>query len=161
MGTITKPETTTEQPARSIDYGMPGIKRATYKLAGDVPEALRGMELSMPEAETDEAFDSLVENGASDRRKLAQGALDINRQRVFRTAANSEEVVKLIAEGKVDDAKAAVQAAGDTYIYGASNRGTGAGAVTKAKAAKADAIAQAAAADPELAAKLAALGISL
>ena len=159
MGTTAKTETQAE--SRTVDYNLPGIKRQTYKLAGDVPEALRGMELSMPEAETDEAFDTLVENGASDRRKLAQGALDINRQRIFRTVANSDEVVKLIAEGKVDEAKAAVQAAGDGYVYGATNRGTGTGAITKAKAAKADAIAQAAAADPELAAKLAALGISL
>lgn len=125
------------------------------------------------EAETDEDMLALVEDGdAKHVRKLAQGQLDIIVQRNIRNYANSDEVLEALygtkepaadaepVEGGVEAALELIQKFADEYLYGVTRTSSGAGAGTKAKAKQADAVAAAAKNDPELAAKLAALGIT-
>lgn len=169
------PSTTTElnpssdateaQPQASTEPGT--ITRTPYELQGnDVPEVLRGKSVTMPIASDLAGAAKLVHDGKEDNIvSLFQNALNVNRQRVFRTAAASEEVADVLAgkgdaEALAQDEREAralelIQAAGDNYLYGAG-RSAGTGTTTKAKKfdeAKAKA-AQAAAADPALAAKL-------
>lgn len=135
------------------------MRTTTYTLAGSVPAELAGLEIPFNVPERDEEWASVVSDPQGDRDKLAIGNLNIKRQAVARDAANSEEVTKAIAEGDLDGARNIVLTTVAEYVYGARQTAVGSG--TKAKAAKADKIAEAAANDPELAAKLAALGITL
>lgn len=157
------------------------MKQADYKLAGDIPSGLQGQIVKTREAETQEEFLTLVEDGKQEHMlRLAQGALDIITQRKIREFCATEEVAAALAgktvkwsEGdeveygeyseaeRIADVVSRAQDVADTYTYGSRPAGTGAGKVTKTKAAQLDKAVEAAKADPELAAKLAALGISL
>lgn len=157
------------------------MKQAEYKLAGTIPEVLRGRTVKTPEAETTEEFLTLVKDGNEDHmRRLAQGGLDIIRQRKIREFCESEEVAAALAgktvkwddtdevqygefseDERVSDILDRAQEVGNAYVYGSQPAGTGTGKVTKAKAAQLDKAVEAAKNDPALAAKLAALGISI
>jgi len=148
---------------------------ATYKLNGkDVPAALVGKALRFPEAKTlAELREQCSEDNPDEHiRRAAQGAIDIVRQGRARALSASDEVGKILAgkaegsEGLDDIGRVAmaleyIQGELDAWRYGSVVRGTGASAATKAEAADAQKIKQAAAADPELAAKLRAMGINL
>lgn len=157
------------------------MKRAIYKLAGSIPAVLIGKTVTTREAETLEEFRTLVEGGKDENvLRLGQGAFDIIDQRKIREFLESEEVADALAgktvkwaegdevaygdyseEDRIEDILSRAQDVGDSYIYGSRPAGTGAGKVTKQKAAEMDKAKEAAKSDPELAAKLAALGISL
>lgn len=182
------------------------MNRATYKLAGQVcaerglvdvygpaddkgnkPLIHKGLEITTPEATSHEELLSLMEDGKeSHADKLAQGQLDIIRQRKIREAAEDALTAAILngervemdagsykgetvnfADQSEDDRKEAVrdrlQAIGDEYVYGARGAATGGAAkVVKEKAARADKL-TAAAASGELSEaeieKLKALGI--
>lgn len=145
-----------------------------YKLNGkDVPQALVGKALRFPEAKSLVALREQVADGADEHIvRAAQGAIDIVRQGRARALSGSDEVAEILAgkadgseglddEGRVTMALEYIQGELDEWRYGSVVRGTGTGAATRAEADQAKKIKEAAAADPELAAKLAALGITL
>lgn len=131
---------------------------------GVKPLVRKGVEVKTPEAESVEEFLSLMEDGKPEHMlRLAQGQLDIIRQRKIREAAEDKvtaailngEKVKLdmdleglgvegdevnFGEYSEDDRREAVrircQAVGDAYIYGSRGPSTGAGKVTKERAQK-------------------------
>lgn len=154
---------------------------AEYKLAGDIPEALKGKLIKTPEAATLDQMHLLVEGGKSENvLKLAQAQFDIIIQRKLRDAATSDEIAEVLA-GKVveidgekldfsgmNDAErqeyavSRVQAVADDFRYGARPLIAGGGTKAAKEALGREAgLKKAAAADPELAAKLAALGYTL
>lgn len=157
------------------------MKTAEYKLAGDIPSALRGKTIKTRESETLAQMTELVENGTEDNvRRLAQAQYDIIVQRKIRDAATSEEIEGILAGKtvKVDDeeldfsgmsdderleyAVGRLQDVADAYVYGARPLIAGGGSkAAKTALAEKGKIAEAAKNDPELAAKLAALGIAL
>lgn len=161
---------------------------AEYKLAGSIAPQLVGKTIRTREAKGDgetrlAQMRLLVKDGdAGHVAKLAQNQYDIIVQRRIRDVADSEEV-KAILAGKSEveingekldfsgmDEEARVQYCvdlcqdeADAYQYGATTRS---GTTRLPKAAKQAVenqakLAQAAAADPDLAAKLAALGLTL
>jgi hypothetical protein len=167
------------------------MKYAEYKLAGDIPASLLprtetrdGKEVKVPftiktrEAETLTEMHALVENGDEKHvLRLAQGQYDIIVQRKIREYLASEEVADILAGKTVGEGEDAVdfaahtdderiaevlsrtQTVADEFAYGSRQSLPGGGktaAVERDKKVRA-----AAAADPELAAKLAALGITL
>lgn len=159
-----------------------GLGHADYKLAGEIPEALRGKLIRTKDCNGDlNKMHLLVEDGKPENvARLAQAQYDIIVQRQLRGAATSDEVAGILA-GKVvevdgesqdfsglsDEDRLAyavdrIQAVADDYRYGARPLIAG-GGTKAAKAALQDKtkIMAAAASDPELAAKLAALGITL
>lgn len=124
------------------------------------PLELVGRVVTQRRPETVEEFRSLVENGDESRIvTLATQQLLLNGQRAFKEVAESEEVQKLVREGRVDEAMAVIQKAADEYLDGGRKAGT----PSEARKAKATVgkLQAAAAADPKLAAKLAALGIEI
>ena len=141
-----------------------------YKMKGsDIEPSLHGRELRQAKPESVADFKTLIVNGDEGRIvALAVQQFLLNCQREAKAAAQSEEVLKLVREAqadpanvdsaKMDAAWAIVQKAADDYRDGGT-RAPGKSAEVKAKAAKADRIQQAAANDPALAKKLAALGI--
>lgn len=138
------------------------MKQHIYKLkgAGVAPE-LVGFELKQARPETVEDFKTLIVNGDEGRIVgLATQQFLLNCQRAAKDVAESEDCQKLVREGRVDEAKALIQKAADEYRDGGP-RAPGAGAATKAKAAKVDAVAAAAASNPKLAKLLAEAGITL
>lgn len=171
------------------------MKTQPYKLAGDIPRALLGRTVqkdgkdvlepytvNMVEAETLDEFRQQVENG-DDKHilRLAQGAIDIIRQRKVREFLQEDAVADALAgklvkwadgdeqdysgldeDSIVEDILARAQSVADAFIYGSRPVSTG-GAGKRAKEAveKVGKLQAAAAADPELAAKLAELGIAL
>lgn len=139
------------------------MKTAIYKLAGDVPESLKGAEFNLGEAETDDELLTMVEDGKPEHmRKLAQQSLDIVKQRLLRSWANSEEIGKLIVAKDFDGAVAKLREWLGEYKYGSIVRGQGGGSAA-AKQALEDKrkLAEAAASDPELQAKLRAIGYAV
>lgn len=159
------------------------MKTASYTLAGEVaaerglanvfgPEdkdgnkalVRAGVTITTPEAETMEEFLTLMEDGKQEHAlKLAQGQLDIIRQRKIREAAEDKMTAAILNGEKVkldrdldgigavddevnfgdysdDDRREAVrlrcQAVGDSYLYGSRGPSTGAGKVVKERAAK-------------------------
>lgn len=134
------------------------------KPTGNRPLIRKGLEVKTPEAESMDEFLTLMEDGKQEHAlKLAQGQLDIIRQRKIREAAEDKttaailngEKIKLDTDlegiGAVDeevnfgdyseeDRREAVrlrcQAVGDAYLYGSRGPSTGAGKVVKEKAAK-------------------------
>lgn len=157
--------------------------KAGYKLAGaDTPAALKGKIIFTRDSGGSlELMHKLVDEGKSETvARLAQQQYDIVVQRKLREAAESEEIAGILA-GKVveidgekldfssaddatrtDHALARLQKLADEYEHGSRALITGG----KAKAGQAalereSGLKQAAAADPELAAKLAALGYTL
>lgn len=158
------------------------MKQVEYELqGGEVPERLRGKVISTPVADSLAEFTAeMVENGdEAHTLRSAQSAVDVWRQGRVRRYAGTEEIGTILSGGKLTedgtetdygqftqderDAEALdrIQKFSDSIKYGARVAVAGAGKVVKEKAAKADAIAAAAASDPELAAKLAALGITI
>jgi hypothetical protein len=154
------------------------MKTSEYKIAGGIAKerALDGILIRTREAESLEEFAQLVENGDPENvRKLAQGQLDIIVQRKIRDYVESEEVADILAGKTVDgedfgahteeERKQVVaqraQAVSDDYLYGGRAAGSGAGTKAKKAVATVAQLASASANDPELAAKLAALGITL
>lgn len=182
------------------------MKRATYKLAGAVcaerglvdvygpadekgnkPLVHKGVVIETPEAETHEELLSLMEDGKEAfADKLAQGQLDIIRQRKIREAAEdmltaailNGEKVEIDAgsmkgeevdfgahsqDERVEAVRDRLQAIGDEYVYGSRGPATGgATKVLKEKAGKVDKLAAAAASgelSEEEIAKLKSLGI--
>lgn len=131
-----------------------------YKMKGsDIEPALHGRELRQSKPESVADFKTLIVNGDEGRIvALATQQFLLNCQREAKAVAQSEDVLKLVRDGKVDEAWAIIQKAADDYRDGGT-RAPGKTAEVKAKAAKADRIQQAAANDPALAKKLAALGI--
>lgn len=154
------------------------MRTADYKLAGDIPEALKGKVVKTREAESLEELHQLVENGDEKHiLRLAQGQLDIITQRKVREYVGSDEVGNILAgkivgegedaidfsemsdEERVQEVLNRAQAVSDDYAYGSRTTTPGGG---KTAAVERDKKVRAAAqADPELAAKLAALGITL
>lgn len=160
------------------------MKTALYELAGDrIPEALRGTEIKYRNAETLDEMAALVDDGKPENvLALAQAQRNIVIQRHFRNLAESEETAAILAGQIVGEGDNAVdwgqrspetrkayivsqiEDIGATWLYGAKAPGTGTSAanrVNKEKASQFDEIKKRAAEDPELAAKLAALNISL
>lgn len=157
------------------------MKYAIYKLAGSIPELLVGKEIKTREAENLEEFRQLVEGGKDENiLRLAQGAFDIIDQRKVREFCESEEVAQALAgktvkwaeddeveygaygeAERVEDILSRAQDVAHAYVYGSRPAGTGAGKAVKAKAQQLDVAVAAAKSDPELAAKLAALGIQI
>lgn len=142
------------------------MKDATYKLAGDVPEQLKGSELTIPEGESYADVAEQCENEDSVWR-AAQQSIDIAKQRIARSTANSEDVEKILADETLDpderkaNAVAHIQAKLDEYRFGARAQGTSKTAEAKKAVATTAKLKEEAANDPELQAKLAALGIEL
>lgn len=149
------------------------MKTANYKLAGsNIPETLRGVEIPTREAETLDEMHNLVADGKPENvLKLAQAQFDIIVQRQIRNAAESEKVADILA-GKGDyealddderkaEAVAYIQSVGDEYLYGARVAGTGESAKAKKAVATVGKLQEAAASNPEVAALLAQLGVSL
>lgn len=170
------------------------MKTQPYKLAGDIPKVLLGKSverdgktvlepyaINMIEAETLDEFRQQVEGGEEKHvLRLAQGAVDIVRQRKVREFLQTDEVSDALqgktvkwAEGdevdygqfdedeRVADVLSRAQDVADSFIYGSRPVSTGTGKAVKADAADMRKAKEAAKADPELAAKLAELGISL
>lgn len=142
------------------------MKSATYKLAGDVPETAKAIELTLVEAET---MDELISqcDGENSAVKAGQSALDIAKQRIARSVANSEDVEKILKDEALSEdeqkeqIRALIQGKLDEYKFGARGPSTGKSAETKAAVSNMEKVKAEAANDPELAAKLAALGITL
>lgn len=157
------------------------MKTADYKLAGDIPESLRGKTVKTREAESLEEMHQLVENGdPKNVFRLAQAQFDIIQQRKIRDYLGSEEVADILAgktvgegddatdfsefgeEDRIAEVMRRAQEVGDAYVYGGRTATPGGGAAAAKKALEEKKTLSAAAAnDPELAEKLAALGISL
>lgn len=154
---------------------------AEYKLAGNIPQALVGSLIRTPEAGTLDEMHLLVEDGKPENvLKLAQAQFDIIIQRRLRDTATSDDVAEILA-GKVvevdgekldfsgmsdEERKAYVvdllQGVADDFRYG-SRPALTSGKTKQAKEAleREGKLKSAAAADPELAAKLEALGYTL
>lgn len=154
------------------------MKTSEYKIAGAIAKerGLDGILVHTRDAETLEEFAQLVENGDPENvRKLAQGQLDIIVQRQIRNYVESEEVADILAGKTVDGEDFAAhteeerkqvvaqraQEVSDTYSYGGRTAGTGASTKAKKAVATVATLGAAAANDPELAKKLAELGITL
>jgi len=155
------------------------MKTADYKIPAsvvkDIPQ-LGGIVIKTREAENLEEFHTLVENGSPEAvLTLAQSALDIIVQRHIRNGAESEAVANIL-HGKTHDGtdysemdeaerleavRQLLQNIADEYVYGQRQPGLGGSKVVKEKAGNFDKVAAAAANDPELAAKLAALGFTV
>jgi hypothetical protein len=115
------------------------MKTHGYKLAGaDIPEALRGTVIACPLPESYDEAATLTQDG-NPNRWLALGNQQflLNTEREAKAVAESEEIAKLIAEGHVAKAQAAVQAAANAYRDG-GGRKAGVPNVTKVKAAAID-----------------------
>lgn len=116
------------------------MKRAVYRIPAAVVAAyaeigvdLKDQSLTTPESETLAEVHSLVENADPENvRKLAQGQLDIIRQRIVRNYLESDDAKKLATEKGVPALLEAAQKEGDEYVYGARNQGTGAATVARA-----------------------------
>lgn len=167
------------------------MRKAAYKLAGDIPAALLGRvevvdgkETKVPfvvntrEAESIEEMAQLVENGEQKHiLRLAQGQLDIITQRKIREYLQSDEVADILAgksvgegadttdfsEFEEDDRVAEVlrRAQEVADTYEYGSRSAVPGGGQKAAVERDKKVRAAAAADPALAAKLAELGITL
>lgn len=169
---------------KTATYALAGLIAAERKLAaeygpadkdGNKPLLREAMKVTTPEAETMEEFLTLMEDGKMEHAlRLAQGQLDIIRQRKIREAAEDTITADILAgkngveldvaiegvgaEGdKVDLSdynesdlreivRARCQAIGDAYQYGARGPATGGSKVVKEKAAKIDKLNVAAAA---------------
>lgn len=162
---VTEGETQTNGESSNGETETQGEEQkgyAEYKLAGDIPSALTGKLIRTPEKYTVEDFRALVQDGDEKHIvALAQAQFDIIIQRHIRNAANSEDVSKLLAAGDTDGAVARIQEVADKYVYGARPVSTGGSAVAKKAVANQKKLAAAVAADPELAQRLAALGVEL
>lgn len=156
------------------------MKRVEYVIAGAVAKerGLAGMIVTTPEAENHGELLTLMADGKEEHSdRLAQGQLDIIRQRVIRNVIEDEVTADILAGKKIsgDDTdyaaldldgrnKACVaraQEAGDAYVYGARAQGTGVATVTRKKAAQTDSVVAAAKAgqlSPKTLKELAALG---
>lgn len=116
------------------------MKRAVYRIPAAVVAAyaesgvdLKDQSLTTPESETLAEVHSLVENADPENvRKLAQGQLDIIRQRIIRNFLESDDAKKLATEKGVPALLEAAQKEGDEYVYGARSAGTGAATVARA-----------------------------
>lgn len=139
------------------------MKTAIYKLAGDVPEDLKGAEFDLGEAETDEELLSMVEDKNPEHvRKLAQQSIDIVKQRLLRSWANSEEIGKFITARDMNGAVAKLREWLADYKYGSVVRGQGGGsAAAKAALEREKAAIQEAQADPAFAERLRKLGYNV
>jgi hypothetical protein len=158
------------------------LTHAEYTLAGSIPEALRGSTVKTKDCNGNlDVMHQLVEDGKPENvARLAQAQYDIIVQRKIRDAATSEEIEGILG-GKVvevdgekldfsgmsaEERKAyaigRLQAVADDYVYGARPLiAGGAGKAAKEALGREKGLKAAAAADPELAAKLAALGYTL
>jgi len=149
------------------------MKRAEYKLNGDVPEVLKGAVIMLAAAETLDDLRQQVKDGADEHIVSAgQSSIDITKQRLLRSKAGSEEIADILngkADGTADlspeDRKAAavqsLQTYIDGYIYGSRPQGTGETAKIKKSAKVGEAVVAAAVADPEFAKRMLAMGIEL
>lgn len=154
------------------------MKQAEYVIAGNVAKerGLAGLKVTTPEAENHEELLSLMADGKEEHAdKLAQGQLDIIRQRYIRNAIEDEVTADILAGKTIDGVdyspltederkeacRVRAQEVGDAYVYGSRAAGTGVATVTRKKAAQTDAVV-AAAKSGQLSAKtlkeLAALG---
>lgn len=171
--------TTAQEPAGPVTE----MGKAGYKLAGaDTPSQLKGKIIFTKDCGGSlELMHKLVDEGKSETvARLAQQQYDIVVQRKLREAAETEEIAGILAgkvveiDGekldfgpadeatRVEHAMDRLQKLADEYEHGGRALITGG----KAKAGQAalereSGLKQAAAADPELAAKLAALGYTL
>lgn len=156
------------------------MKTAAYKLAGAIASLLVGVEIKTKEAESLDEMHQLVEDGKPENvLKLAQAQYDIIVQRKLRDAATSDEIADILAgktveidgekldfadmseDERKEYAASRIQQVADEYVYGARPLIAGGGTkAAKAALANQGKIAEAAKADPDLAAKLAALGIT-
>jgi hypothetical protein len=131
------------------------MKTSIYKLAGqDVPETLKGRAIELAEGETLAEVVSLCNDEGAAQRAL-QASIDIWKQGRARAFASSDE-----CPTDADEAVVWIQEQVNNLVYGTTVRsapGTGAAAAKKTVSA----ISEAAKNDPELAAKLAALGVTL
>lgn len=136
------------------------MRTHAYKLAGaNIPKELVGQILNVRVAESSDDARSLCKDGNEGRIiDLFNQQNILNQERVGKAIAEGEDVQKLVAAGDVAGALALVQTGTDAYLSGA--KAPGVGGKTKAKAQQMDKVAAAAAADPKLAAKLQALGIT-
>ena len=161
-----------EQPATEAEFKG----YAEYKLAGDIPEELKGKTVKTREFADLEAFAQGVQDGDQKHiLRLAQAQYDIIVQRKIRESIQNavEEAQSKEADDKISAAAQSVrlgdwdavhafaQETADNFVYG--SRPAPSGETTKARKAvkTVETLSSAAAADPELAAKLAALGITL
>lgn len=167
--------------AEAVDAN--GLGHAEYTLAGSVPDALRGVVIRTKDSQGSlDKMHLLVEDGKPENvARLAQAQLDIITQRKIRDAATSEEIEGILAgkvveidgekldfadmspEERKEYATGRLQAVADDYLYGARPliAGGGAGKAGKAALGREADLKKAASQDPELAAKLAALGYTL
>lgn len=156
---------TIEAPVNSDAESTPDSEQkgyAEYKLAGDVPPELKGRTIKTPEKYTIEAFRALVQDGDDKHTvSLAQAQFDIIIQRHIRNASNSEDVAKLLKEDDVEGAVALIQKVADSYVYGARPLSTGESTTNRRNKENMSKLREGAAADPELAKRLADLGVSL
>lgn len=131
------------------------MKIHKYVLAGkEIPEALRGKEISCPLPETYDEATALTVNGDPNRwLKLGNQQFLLNTQRDAKGVAEGEDVAALVTAGNIDGALALVQAAATEYRDG-GGRKVGVPSATKAKASAVDgAKAKLAAMDPKQRAK--------
>lgn len=143
------------------------MKRVPYKVAGDVPETAKGITVELRESENADEIAELFGGSQDSVRSAAQSSYDIAVQRILRSKANSKEVEEIIqnedldTEEKQEMIREVLQQAADEYTVGTRGPGTGAAAETRKAKAVASKVKEAAANDPELAAKLAALGVEI
>lgn len=142
------------------------MKKIPYKLPKTLAiESLRGREVQMDETETLAEFARLVESEPSvdeNVRRLAQGQLDIIKQRWVRDWLDSEEGRKYHAENGDDATLAKAQEIADTEKYGGRERKTSA-QTAKAKQAVtfADQVVEAAKTNPKALDRLRAMGFDV
>lgn len=149
---------------------------AEYKLAGDIPDELKGKTVRTREFRDLTHFREGVQDGDDKHiTRLAQAQYDIIVQRKIREAiqnaveeAQSKEPDEKISEaaqavraGDWDAVHATAQNLADTWVYGSRPASTGEATKARKAVKTVEALNSAAAQDPELAAKLAALGITL
>jgi hypothetical protein len=149
---------------------------AEYKLAGDIPDELKGKTVRTREFRDLDHFREGVQDGDPKHiTRLAQAQYDIIVQRKIREAiqnaveeAQSKEADEKISEtaqavraGDWDAVHAAAQSLADSWVYGSRPASTGEATKARKAVKTVEVLNSAAAADPELAAKLAALGITL
>lgn len=174
MGTTMEVETTNGTNGQGTEQEFKGF--AEYKLAGDVPEQLRGKLVRTREFRDLVDFKSGVQDGEDKHiTKLAQAQYDIIVQRKIREAVQNaaEEAQSTEPDDKISEAAQNIrvgdwdavlvfaQDIADAFVYGSRPAGTGESTKARRAVKTVDTLTTAAANDPELARKLAELGISL
>lgn len=100
--------------------------RSRLLKSSGIPESLKGRTIQVRDPKTHEEYLQLVADGKQDHLDtLAGQQFDIILLRVIESRAGDEDVAKLCAEGRVDEALAEIAAAANSYTYGAARVRTG------------------------------------